>query len=88
MKINNISKTAWAWGAVFALYGAFIIFFSIVYPFGLDEFTYYPHTLRHAVDIYFYEHVAQNPRAGHIFTVLFLWAGKWLFVIANAAVQT
>ncbi|MDR0735117.1 MAG: DUF6056 family protein, partial [Elusimicrobiota bacterium] len=40
------------------------------------------------VDIYFYEHVAQNPRAGHIFTVLFLWAGKWLFVIANAAVQT
>lgn len=87
MTANNKNKTYFLWAAAIAGYLIFILLFSALRPYGLDEYRTYYESVKDIFRGFMSAYMTENTRIGALINNVLLYFGKWTFLVLNPLVQ-
>lgn len=81
------NKTYLAWSAAIAGYLLFILIFSALRPYGMDEFRNNYSSVKDIFAGFLSAYMTENTRIGALVNNVLLYWGKWSFLVLNPLVQ-
>ncbi len=87
MPENKNNRTYLAWTAVVAGYLLFILIFSVLRPYGMDEFRNNYNSVKDIFTGFLSAYMTENTRIGALVNNVLLYLGQWSFLVLNPLVQ-